>query len=53
MGEAIVHITINCVTWTKRGPVLNLTSLGNACMVALQTQTPKVTPKDSLRLKLF
>ena len=37
----------------KKGHILNLTSSGEACVMALQTQRPKVTTKDVLKLKLI
>ena len=37
----------------KRGHMLNLTNPGKAGMVALQTQRPKTTTEDGLKLKPF
>ena len=37
----------------ERGDTLNLTSSGEAWWLALQTQRPRVTAWDGLKLKLF
>ena len=36
----------------EKGPHINLTSSGEALEEALQTQSPKVTTKDGIKLKL-
>ena len=45
--------TIRKELWTKRGPILKLTSLGEVCVAALETQRPKVNTLNGLKLKLF
>ena len=39
--------------WMKRGHILNLISSGEAGLVELQTQRPKITTWDGFKLKLF
>ena len=52
-GQTEHSFVILMQMWTKRGHALNLTSSGEACMVDLQTQRPKITTQDGLKLKLF
>ena len=39
--------------WTEKGLHTNQTSSEGACLAALQTQRPKVSTKDGLKLKLI